>query len=73
MALNREELFKKLQEDDNEAFKQVYREAYHYIENVLLKNGCNAEQAKDIFQEGILGLREWISKDDFSPRADIKR
>ncbi len=60
-----------LKRGKEEAFRYCYQEHFSMVKSWLIKNGCNAEDADDLFQEALLVLFDKVKKDDFELRSKI--
>ncbi len=58
------------QQDD--AFRQLYRQYYGLIESLVVTNSGSPEQAKDVFQDGIIVLFNRVKKGDFLLTSSLK-
>lgn len=57
---------------DNETFLYLYREFREQILRMVQKNNGNAEDARDVFQEGLVALWTNIAKGKFQIQAQAK-
>lgn len=55
----------------NEAFEHLYRRSYRAIEKMVMSNSGSQDEAKDIFQDGVIGLLKLIRKPEFELKAHI--
>lgn len=53
------------------AYKGLYREYFGMVSHFVLKNSGSDEDAKDVFQETMVGLFEWVNKPDFKLNAAL--
>jgi RNA polymerase sigma factor (sigma-70 family) len=65
-----------LQHGDNrqqdEAFRQLYQQYYGLVESIVVTNSGSPEQAKDVFQDGIIVLFNRVRRGDFVLTAGLK-
>lgn len=54
------------------SFKIIYKQYYGLVENHVLRNSGNVNDAKDLFQEVMLVLAEKLERDDFVLTAKLK-
>ncbi len=54
-----------LKKGDHKALRYLYEVAFKKCESLVLKNSGTREDAKDIFQEGIIAFMRNIRKEDF--------
>lgn len=66
-----EALITALKAEEADAFTTVYQEAYKLVEYYIKSHGGNQDDAKDIFQEGLIGLLKLIRKPDFDLSAKV--
>jgi len=69
--ISKEALILALKAEKADAFEAVYQEAYKLVEYYIKSHGGQQEDAKDIFQEGIIGLLRLIRKPDFDLSAKL--
>ncbi len=55
----------------DEVFKHIYKQFYPMIYSYILKNSGNKEEARDIFQDGIIVLYEKSLTEDFELTANV--
>jgi RNA polymerase sigma factor (sigma-70 family) len=78
MSLTKDEhqLLHLLQHGDDrgqdEAFRQLYQQYYGLIESIVVTNSGSPEQAKDVFQDGIIVLFNRVRKGDFQLTSSLK-
>lgn len=69
-------VIERLQSNDtrrqDEAFRQIYQQYYGLIESLVVTNSGNAEQAKDVFQDGIIVMFNRVKRGDFTLSGTIK-
>lgn len=58
--------------DENKALKQMYRNHYPSIEAYVLQNSGNEEQAKDVFQDGLVILFRHVVEGKFKAKSTLK-
>jgi len=56
--------------NDKEVLKSLYKNNYHKIEALVLKNKGTKEQAKDIYQEAFIAVWKNVRMDKFVPEND---
>ncbi len=76
-AINEEQLtLQRLQSGDarqqDEAFRLLYRQYYGLVESLVVTNNGTPEQAKDIFQDGIIVLFNKVKNEDFVLSSSLK-
>lgn len=54
------------------ALKTIYREYFDMIRKMIHQKGGNEVDAKDVFQESVIALYQFIRKDHFRADASIK-
>jgi RNA polymerase sigma factor (sigma-70 family) len=64
-------LFDRLVNEEGDAFKEVYKQAYRPVAYYVKTNGGTESEAQDVFQEGIIGLIKMLRKPDFKATAGI--
>lgn len=67
-----QEIFTGIAQQDNRTFQFLYREYQGKILGMVQKNNGNAEDALDVFQEGIIGLWTNIEKGKFQLQESAK-
>jgi RNA polymerase sigma factor (sigma-70 family) len=65
-------IVKALQNGDEQALKQVYKQNYPVVVNLVITNGGSLQEAKDIFQEALIIFYEKVREDDFQLSSRIK-
>lgn len=65
-------LVKALRNGEEQALKQVYRQNYPVVVNLVITNGGSLQEAKDIFQEALIIFYEKVREDDFQLSSRIK-
>lgn len=68
---NQQELFRRLINEDESAFKEVYKMAYRPIASYVRLHGGAGEDVEDVFQEGLMGLIRLLRKPSFTATASI--
>jgi len=53
------------------AYKALYQDYFAMVKHFVVKNSGNEEDAKDVFQESMIGLYEWVSKPNFKLGAGL--
>lgn len=67
-----QEIVEGISRKDNGTFLYLYREYQGQILRMVQKNNGNAEDARDIFQEGLLALWANISSGKFQMQASVR-
>lgn len=65
-------IIKALQNGDELALKQVYKQNYPVVVNLVISNGGTLQEAKDIFQEALIIFYEKVREEDFQLSSRIK-
>ncbi|MGB3183639.1 MAG: sigma-70 family RNA polymerase sigma factor [Cyclobacteriaceae bacterium] len=60
------------QQTENRCLKQLYQEYYGLIEIFILKNNGSPDDAKDVFQDGIIVLYNKSRQEDFILTSSVK-
>ncbi len=58
--------------DRNKALTFIYRKFYNYIRTMVIQNSGSDDEAKDVFQEGVIALYENIQHGKFRYKSSIK-
>jgi RNA polymerase sigma factor (sigma-70 family) len=58
--------------EQDEAFRQLYHQYYGLVESIVVTNSGSSEQAKDVFQDGIIVLFNRVKKGDFLLTSSLK-
>ena len=66
-----QDLLEALLAGDNKGIREIYRLYLPRAANLITRNGGNAEDAKDIFQEALVIIYEKASKPDFQLNSSI--
>ncbi|MEM7161162.1 MAG: sigma-70 family RNA polymerase sigma factor [Bacteroidota bacterium] len=53
------------------AYKGLYRDYFNMVRHFVLKNSGSDDDAKDVFQESMVSLFEWISQPNFVLKAKL--
>jgi len=53
------------------AYKGLYREYFGMVNHFVLKNSGSDEDAKDVFQETMVALFEWVNQPNFKLQAAL--
>lgn len=53
------------------AYKGLYREYFGMVKHFVVKNSGSEEDAKDVFQETMVGLFEWVNQPNFKLKAAL--
>jgi RNA polymerase sigma factor (sigma-70 family) len=59
-----------IKQNDSSVLKQLYSINYPKIEQLILKNNGNKDDAKDIYQEAFLAVWKNIKQDKFKPQNE---
>jgi RNA polymerase sigma factor (sigma-70 family) len=65
-------LLKGLASNDKQAVETIYQENYNVIQALIINNNGSADDAKDIFQEGMIVLYEKVQTESFELHCQIK-
>lgn len=57
---------------ERQVFKWIYNKYYPMIRQLVVLNSGTEEDAKDVFQTGVIVLYEKIKSDDFDKKSSIK-
>ncbi len=66
-----QDLLEALKRGDAKAFEQVYRNYFRMVQNYVLKNNGNEEDAQDVFQDTLIALVKSIQKPGFQLNAKL--
>jgi len=66
------DLLNGLKDNTEAAIRQIYKSNFSTIENFIHLNGGNSQDAKDVFQEGILVLYRNVKVEGFALNCKIK-
>lgn len=69
--ISQEALLTELKKGTSKSYKELYLTTFRQVEHFIKNNNGNHEDAKDIFQDGIIGLIKMISKADFKLSAKL--
>ena len=64
-------LLQALLRGDNDGIRKIYRLYLPRAANLITRNGGNAEDAKDVFQEALVIIYEKASKPDFQLKSSL--
>lgn len=67
-----EEVLLLLQQGNEKILRQVYRQYYQMVVNLVINNGGSLQEAKDIYQETIIIFYDKVKSDDFELNCRIK-
>jgi RNA polymerase sigma factor (sigma-70 family) len=65
-------LLRGLAKNDRKAIETIYRENYNLVQALVLKNNGTAEDAKDVFQEGMIVLYEKAKSETFTLQCQLR-
>ena len=71
MNKDSQDLLEALLAGDNEGIRKIYRLYLSRAANLITRNGGNADDAKDIFQEALIIIYEKASKPGFSLNSSL--
>lgn len=72
VELDDKQLLIGLVENDSSAIKEIYKQNFRLIQNLVVNNSGTQDDARDIFQEAIVTLYEKAKKKDFILTCQIK-
>ena len=72
IELNEQELLKGLADNDRHATETIYKKYFKMVQSLVLSNNGNGDDAKDVFQEGMMVLYEKSNLPDFTLQCQIK-
>ena len=72
IELNEQDLLKGLAKNDRNAIETIYKEYFKMVQSLVLNNNGNGDDAKDIFQEGMVVLYEKSNSPDFTLHCQLK-
>ncbi|MFN8155176.1 MAG: sigma-70 family RNA polymerase sigma factor [Bacteroidia bacterium] len=67
-----EEVLRQLQNGDEAALRQVYRQHYQMVVHLVMNNGGSLQEAKDVYQEALIVFYEKVKEDTFELNCRIK-
>ncbi len=70
--INEQVLLKGLAENDRKAIESIYRQHYGMVQALIVSHNGTIEDAKDIFQEGLIVLYERARSGTFELNCQIK-
>ncbi len=71
-AENEIALLEGLAKDDKKAVETIYRNNYNMIQALIINNNGTADDAKDVFQEGMIVLYQKVKTGSFELNCQIK-
>lgn len=72
LPVTEDELLLLLQNGDEKMLRQVYRQHYQMVVNLVINNGGSLQEAKDVYQEVIIIFYEKVKEVDFELKCRIK-
>jgi RNA polymerase sigma factor (sigma-70 family) len=69
---NEKELLQRLAQNDKQAAEIIYKQHYNMIQTLVINNNGSTDEAKDIFQEGMIVLYEKVKSGSFELNCLIK-
>jgi len=69
--ISQEELLLELQKGTSRSYKELYLTTFRQVEHFIKNNNGQQEDAKDVFQDAIIGLIKMISKPGFELNAKL--
>lgn len=66
------ELLQSLQNGDDRSLNIIYRQHYQMVVNMVMNNGGNLQEAKDVYQEALIVFYEKVKEEDFELNCLIK-
>ncbi len=70
--VSEEEILLLLQQGDEKLLRQVYRQHYQMVINLVMNNGGSLQEAKDVYQESVIIFYEKVRDVDFVLNCRIK-
>lgn len=67
-----DEILRQLQNGDEKALKQVYKQHYQMVVHLVMNNGGSLQEAKDVYQEALILFYEKVREDSFELNCRIK-
>ena len=65
-------LLKALAQNDKEAIQTIYKENYSLVQHLVIHNNGSEDDARDVFQEGLIVLFEKSKSSDFELNCQIR-
>jgi len=72
LPVSEDEQLRLLQAGDEQTLRQIYRQYYQMVVNLVVNNGGSLQEAKDIYQETLIVFFEKVKRDDFELNCKIK-
>ncbi len=60
------------QREQDEALRQLYKQYFGMVESLIVTNSGSSENAKDVFQDGLIVLYNRVRKGDFTLTSALK-
>ncbi len=70
--INEQTLLKGLANNDSKAIETIYKDNFNMVQNFVLNNNGNYDEARDIFQEAMIALYEKAQNNSFTLTCQIK-
>ncbi len=67
-----EQLVALLRQDNDQALEHLYKTHFQMIQHFILNNNGSEDDAKDIYQEGVIIFYEKVRQEDFTLSCQIK-
>lgn len=71
-TVEEDEIIQRLRNKDELVLKQVYRQHYAMITNMVVNNGGSLQEAKDVYQDAVIVLYEKMQDEQFVLNCRIK-
>ncbi len=72
LPVTEEDILLLLQNGDEKVLRQVYRQHYQMVVNLVMNNGGSLQEAKDVYQEVVIIFYEKVKEVDFELKCRIK-
>ena len=70
--LNEQALLKGLANNDSKVVEALYKSNFNMIQHFVLNNNGSFDDARDVFQEGMIALYEKVQSESFVLTCQIK-
>lgn len=72
LKYSNEQIIEGLVNNNSDVIKDIYHKCYKSIESLLLKHGCNSQEACDVFHDGIYIIYLKIQKNELNLTCPFK-